>query len=222
MKVAESTVLTIALLTILLSAPAVYGRDLSGYRTFSLGTSLANLSKQIDERPIVATTVHQRPALIQQVSWWPPPTLGSALGAETIQHVRFSFYNGTLYKMLVTYDGSSTRGLTPEDIEHSLTAQYGIPTGHAGKIKNDYGQTEKVLTSWEDSRYSINFVRFSLSNSFGVVVFTKLLDAKAEASSTEAVKLEQQEAPGKERARVKEEADDLNRVRQENLRSFRP
>jgi hypothetical protein len=222
MKKAESTVLTIALLMILLSSPAVYGRDLSGYRTFSLGTSLANLSKQIDESPTDATTVHERPALIQQVSWWPPPTLSSALGAETIQQVRFSFYNGRLYKMLVTYDGSFTRGLTPEDIEHSLTGQYGAPSGHDGNIKNDYGRTERVLTSWEDSQYSLNLFRFSLSNSFGLVLFTKLLNAKAEAASAEAVKLEQQEAPGKERARAKEEADDLNRVRQENLRTFFP
>jgi hypothetical protein len=222
MKEAESTALTIALLIILLSSPAVYGRDLSGYRTFSLGTSLANLSKQIDRSPIDATTVHERPALIQQLSWWPPPIVGSALGAETIQQIRFSFYNGTLYKMFVTYDGSSTRGLTPEDIEHSLTAQYGTPTGHEGNIKNDYGRTEKVLTSWEDSRYSFNFFRFSLSNSFGLVVFTKLLNAKAEAASADAVKLEQQEAPGKESARAKEEADVLNRVRQENLRTFLP
>jgi hypothetical protein len=55
MKEAEPIALTIALLIVLLSSPAVYGRDLSGYRTFSLGTSLANLSKQIDEGPIDAT-----------------------------------------------------------------------------------------------------------------------------------------------------------------------
>jgi hypothetical protein len=222
MKEAESTVLTVGLLIILLSAPLAYGRDLSGYRAFSLGTSLVNLSKQIDEKPIDATTVHERPALIQQLTWWPSPTFESTLPADAIQQVRFSFYNGTLYKMLVTYDGSSTRGLTPKDIEHSLTAQYGTPTGHEGNIKNHYGGTAKVLASWEDSRNSFNLVRFSLSNTFGLVVFTKLLNAKAEAASGEALKLEQQEAPGKERARLKEEADDLNRIRQENLRSFLP
>ncbi len=222
MKEAESTALIIALLVILLSSPAVYGGDLSRYRSFSLGTSLANLSKQIDERSIDATTVHERPALIQQLSWWPPATLGSAFGAQTIQQIRFSFYNDTLYKMLVTYDGSSTRGLTPEDIEHSLTAQYGTPAGHGGSITDDYGRTEKVLTSWEDSRYSFNLFRFSLSNSFGLVVFSKLLNAQAAAATAEAVKQEQLAAPAKESARVKQEADDLNRIRQDNVRTFVP
>jgi hypothetical protein len=47
--------LIIALLIILLSSPTLYGSDLSKYRTFSLGTSLANLSKEIDEGPIDAT-----------------------------------------------------------------------------------------------------------------------------------------------------------------------
>jgi len=222
MKEAESTVFVIALLLILLSSPAVYGQDLSRYRSFSLGTSLANLSEQIHERSIDATTVHERPALIQQLSWWAPATLDPALRAQTIQHIRFSFYNGTLYKMLVTYDGSSTRGLTPEDIEHSLTAQYGTPAGHGGSIMDDYGRTEKALTSWEDSRYSLNLFRFSLSNSFGLVVFSKLLNANAAAASAEAVKLEQLEAPAKESARVKQEADELNRTRQDNVRIFVP
>jgi hypothetical protein len=222
MKEAESTVLIIALLVILLSSPAAYGRDLSRYRGFSLGTSLDNLSRQIDERSIDAITVHERPALIQQLNWWPPASLGSAFGDQTIQQIRFSFYNGTLYKMLVTYDGSSTRGLTPEDIEHSLTAQYGNPAGHSGSTTDDYGRTEKVLTSWEDSRYSFNLFRFSLSNSFGLVVFTKLLNAQAAAATAEAVKLEQLEAPARESARVKQEADDLNRIRQDNIRTFVP
>ena len=87
---------------------------------------------------------------------------------------------------------------------------------------DDYGRTEKALTSWEDSRYSLNLFRFSLSNSFGLVVFSKLLNANAAAASAAAVKLEQLEAPAKESARVKREADDLNRTRQDNVRIFVP
>ena len=39
--------IVVALSLILLSAPMISGQDLSKYRTFSLGTSLAELSKQV-------------------------------------------------------------------------------------------------------------------------------------------------------------------------------
>ena len=43
----------IALLMILLSAPLISAQDLSKYRTFSLGTSLAELSKQLANLEII-------------------------------------------------------------------------------------------------------------------------------------------------------------------------
>jgi len=64
----------IALLMILLSAPLISAQDLSRYRTFSLGTSLAELSKQLvskqHETNVEPTLIHQRPAVIQEVTLW--------------------------------------------------------------------------------------------------------------------------------------------------------
>jgi hypothetical protein len=211
----------IALLMILLSAPLIHGQDLSKYRNFSLGMSLADISKQIDKKPADATVVHERPALIQQLTWWPPPTFGSSR-AEAVQQIRFSFYNSELYRIGVSYDDSATKGLTAEDLAQALSHNYGTATKPPGEIGEVYGTKDKVLARWEDSQYSSNLFRSSLSNAFGLVVFTKRLEAQAEAASTEAVKLEQQEAPQKELARVKKATDDLETVRQKNLKTFRP
>jgi hypothetical protein len=212
----------IALLMILLSAPLIHGQDLSKYRNFSLGLSLADISKQIDKKPTDATVVHERPALIQQLTWWPPPTFGSSLRADAVQQMRFSFYNGELYRIGVTYDDSATKGLTAADMVQAMSGNYGTATQPPGEIEEVYGTKDKVLARWEDSQYSSNLFRSSLSNAFGLVVFTKQLDAQAAAASTEAVKLEQQEAPQKELARVKKATDDLETVRQKNLKAFRP
>jgi hypothetical protein len=136
--------------------------------------------------------------------------------------MRFWFYEDALYKIVVTYDDFVTRGLTAEDVETSLAAQYGSPTGRAGEVKDDYGRTETVLARWEDSQYSLNLIRSLLSSRLGLVVFAKSLNTRAESAARAAVDLEVREASHKERARLKAEADDLNSVRQENLRTFLP
>jgi hypothetical protein len=53
-------------------------------------------------------------------------------------------------------------------------------------------------------------------------MFTKQMDAQAGISIAESVKLEQQEAPQKEAARVKKDADDLEGERQKNIKTLRP
>lgn len=208
------------LLSALISRVA-YARDLSHYRTFALGMSVATISQEIGQKPTDATTLHARPALIQQMTWWPSDS-GTARRGEAIQQVRFSFYEGSLYRMAVVYDAFATKGLTAQDVEASLAAQYGSPTGRTGEVKSDYGRAESVLARWEDSQYSLNLIRSSLSNRLGLIVLTKRLDALAEAAATEAVDLEVRDAALKERTRVKAEADDLNTARHENLGTFLP
>src|SRR6266849_6437290 len=61
---------------LLLAAPLLGAQDLSKYRNFSLGMSLAELSKQVDLKPLQAKLIHKHPALIQELAWWPKETSG--------------------------------------------------------------------------------------------------------------------------------------------------
>jgi hypothetical protein len=61
-----------SLVMILLSAQCIHGQDLSKYQTFSFGMRLVELAKQVDQKPTEANLIHQRPALIQELTWWPP------------------------------------------------------------------------------------------------------------------------------------------------------
>jgi hypothetical protein len=223
MNTMRSLVVTAAM--VLLSAPLIHGQDLSKYRNFSLGTSLADVSKSIDKSPAGAITVHEHPALIQQLTWWPPLIFDSSLRGENVQQIRFSFLDDKLYRIAVTYDNAFTRGLTVDDIVQSMTAKYGTATELTGKTEDttdSYGAIEKVLARWEDPQYSLNLSRSSLSNSFILVMVAKQMDSRAENASAEAVKLEKQEAPDKELARVKKQSDDLETERQKNVKAFRP
>ena len=217
----------ICLVIILLLAPLIHGQDLSKYSIFSFGMSLADLSTWIDQKPAEANLIHQRPAVIQELTWWPPLASGTPRG-EPVRQILFSFYNGELYRILVTYDRYVTEGLTADSMVRTMSAKYGTATRPTAEINfptnetGEYGTTEKVIVRWEDSRYSFNLFRSSLSNTFGLVMFSKRLDAQAEAAIAKSLKLEGREDPQKEVARVKKEADDLETPQQKNIKAFRP
>jgi hypothetical protein len=64
--------------------------------------------------------------------------------------------------------------------------------------------------------------RSPLLQSFQLVVLARKLQAQADAATTEAVAQESEDAPQRETARVKKEADDAQTVRDANLKAFRP
>jgi hypothetical protein len=217
----------ICLVIFLLSAPLIHGQDLSKYSIFSFGMSLADLSTWIDQKPTEANLIHQRPAVIQELTWWPPLASGTPR-TEPVRKILFSFYNGELYRILVTYDRYVTEGLPAEGMVRTMSAKYGTATRPTAEINfptnetGEYGTTEKVIVRWEDSRYSFNLFRSPLSNTFGLVMFSKRLEAQAEAAIAKSLKLEGQEGRQKEVARVKKEADDLETSRQKTIKAFLP
>jgi hypothetical protein len=235
--------IVVALSLILLSAPVIFGQDLSKYRTFSLGTSLAELSKQVGPYSHYTTLIHQRPAAIQELTYWTLHSSRSPVGAYPVSQVLFSFYNGELYRIVVTYDRGDTEGLTDDDMVQAVSARYGTATMLYPEINffpTNYldGSTDKVipffLTSppnrsadrviarWEDSQNSVILFRSASRNSFGLAISSKRLDAQAEAAIFEFEKLEKREAPQVEIGRVKKEVDNLETMRQTNLKAFQP
>jgi hypothetical protein len=216
----------IALVVTLLFAPLIRGQDLSRYRNFPLGTSLVKLSNQADLGPLSATVIHKRPAVIEEVMWWPPPAADSSRAAEPLLHLLLTFYNGELYKILVTYDRRATEGLTSEDMVQALSAKYGTATRPDVTISfpsaDVEGPTQKVIARWEDSQYSVNLFRSSLLDSFELLVFSKQMNAQAEVAIAESVKLDLQEAPQMEFDRQQKEVNELEVTRVKNKKAFRP
>jgi len=213
-------------IVILLSIPLVHAQDLSRYRNFSFGMTVADISKQIDQKPANAAVAHENPALIEELTWLPPQPYSSSRPAEPVDEILFSFYNGALYRMVMTYENSATKGLTDDDMIRVVSAKYGVATRPVAAVVNfplnpSYKATEKVIAQWEDSQYSLNLFR-SYGDTFALVMFTKELDAQAGISIAESVKLEQQEAPQKEAARAKKAADDVELERQKNIKTLRP
>jgi hypothetical protein len=205
-------------------------RDLSRYREFQFGMDLAAVAKLTDMESSQARVIHQRPAIIQELKWLPELSLSSSPQADPVRDMLFSFYNGELFRIVVSYDRYRTEGMTTEDVVEAFSTKYGDATRPAAEISfsssHVYNDSEVVLARWEDSRYSFNLFRSSYQPTFGMVAFSKRLDALARAAIVEAIRLDEQEAPQREIERQKK-AEEESRAAQQKARlankpNFRP
>jgi len=205
-------------------------QDLAKYRDFQFGMSLESVAKQIHLNASAAKTTHQRPAVIQTLLWDQLSYSDLAAKDRSLRSIRFDFYNGELFKMVVTYDPVGTEGLTTDDMVEAISGFYGPATKPERTIavstSSLYEDNQKVLACWEDAQYSYNLFRSPYGNAFGLIAISKQLDLVVADASREGDRLDKLEAPGKELARrVKQEED--TRVTQEKARliskpKFRP
>src|SRR6185437_3179674 len=133
------------------------------------------------EKPADASVIHQSPALIQELTWWPLPAYQASTPGDPVQQILFSFYNGALYKIVVTYDRSTTEGLTAEDMTRAISAKYGpatipIVAAPASLASTTYGVTQAPIAQWEDLQYSVILSRTSFLNGFQLVICSKELN----------------------------------------------
>jgi len=126
----------------------------------------------------------------------------------------------------VTYDQTSTEGLTSQDMVKSIAATYGPATSVVPEVDSTtigrYDVKQKPVASWEDSQYSFTLVRSSFTDRFGLVISSKRVSAEAELAIVEAVRLDKEDGPKKEAERQKKLIDDLEVARQKNQKKFRP
>ena len=102
MKTMRNSILCFAAL--LVAAPLLRAQDLSKYRHFTIGMNVNKALERTDQKMADVKVIHGSPALIQELTWWPPDPPGASLQSDTVEQILFSFYNGELYKISVTYD----------------------------------------------------------------------------------------------------------------------
>jgi hypothetical protein len=205
--------------------------DLSRYRGFQLGMTLPEVAKQTDTEKSEVTVIHERPVLIQELEWRPLPSTDSSTPPDPVESVKFTFYSGELFRVAVNYDEDRTAGLTEADLIKGISATYGAATLPAGKptlvfLDHTVIAAGKVVARWESPEYSISLVRSANDSSFGLLLLSKALNAMARTASVEGTRIEAREAPQRELARQKQQADDDRaaraKVQQVNQAGFRP
>ena len=212
------------------SPPSIAPQDFSRYRDFQFGMTLPETAKLAGLEVAVARVVHSRPALIQELEWQPRDLARSSPQANSVKHILFSFYNGKLFRMVVDYDSNKTEGMTAEDLVEAISSKYGSATRPAAEItistSEVYNDSEVVIARWEDAQYSFNLFHSSYKPTFGMIAFSRQLDAQARTAIAEAIRLDEQEAPQREIERQKKQAvEDHNaheKARALNRTNFRP
>jgi hypothetical protein len=170
-----------------------------------------------------AKVIHERPAVIQELSWRAEPT-------DSVEEILFTFHNGDVSRMVVDYNRFNTKGLTSEDMVRAISEVYGDAARPSAEImlSSIYNRSEStaVIARWEDPEWSLNLVRSKYKPTFTFVAISKRLDTAARSAIEEAVRLERLEAPQKA-LDLQKTQDEEKRLQQEEARTanrqdFRP
>lgn len=204
--------------------------DLSKYRNFELGSDLPTVAglTGTGTNPSQTKVIHRRPVLIQELEWHPQP-LGTSSRPEAVKSVVFSFYDGKLFRIAVDYDRFETEGMTADDFIDAISAMYGPGVKPAAQVKDSpggYGDREEILEQWQDSQYRFDLIRSSYGPTFRLVGVLKRLEAPAEAAAIEGKRIDDQDAPQRDAARLANELETANakleKARLVNKPRFRP
>jgi hypothetical protein len=222
-------------IALLLSMAALSGQTTPRYRDFVLGSNVSSVSAQVKASLADVRTIHQRPALIQDLQWHAPYFVADSNQPrkDPVQQITFSFYNDQLYRMAIDYDRQRIEGLTGADMISALTEVYGpvttpTPTPKtaptfASSIDVTWGTP---VSQWGNADYSVVLLRSSFGTGYQVVVTSTELAALARSAAVEAARLDEREAPLREIARQKQEAEatraSQEKARAANKATFRP
>jgi hypothetical protein len=92
--------------------------DFSSYRGLKFGMTLATAAKKAGIPLGDAKIIHQRPALIQEIEWYPwPPVLADPVKADPqmadpVREGMLCFINGEFFRIVTTYDRYKIEGMT--------------------------------------------------------------------------------------------------------------
>ena len=221
--------LAIGFLFAVIGTSPVLAADLSSYRGLQFGMDVMAAAKQTGTKATEARIVHQRPAMIEELNWQPrSPILADSVEADPVREALLCFLDGQLFRIEVTYDRFKVQGMTADDMVEAISRTYGAATKPKAEIKyhSNYAEVAAVLGRWQDSEYSYDLVRTGDHSSFALILYSKRLDALAQAAIVAAVRLEAQEKPQRELEKQKKQEEEerlnLEKARAVNKQNFRP
>jgi hypothetical protein len=215
---------------IVCSTHTLDGQGPSRYREFALGSDVATVSDLAGVYASKLKTIHQRPAVLQDLEWRPSRWNAGSTAASTdpVEQIVFSFYNDQLFRVVVDYAHDRTEGMTDADMIEAISSTYGtpvkrIPAG-ASQVEVESGS---VVARWGDDGHAVVLYRTSSYREvFRLIVTEPALDVLARKATTQAARLDEREAPNREIARQKKERDDgraaAEKARVANKAVFRP
>jgi hypothetical protein len=216
---------------ILLASWPVAAADLGAYREFTIGASTGDVIARTGAAERDMKTLYERPSLLQELSWRPRYASGrNSADRDSVAAIVFSFIDNQLFRMAIDYDRSRTEGLTKEDMITSLSATYGPrstrPAAIAPRPAFDSLDTPTVFATWRQGDVMLTLNQSRYGGGFSLVIISVPLEALARKAQATAVTMDAREAPAREAARAKEQADAARaaaeKTRTTNRDTFKP
>jgi len=207
------------------------GQSAPHYRNFQLGGDLASVSALAGVAASEAKVIHERPAVMQDLEWRLPYSTSSAaaLPTDPVQQIVFSFYNDQLFRLVIDYDRNRTEGMTDADMIEAISSTYGsiskapLRTPASSQVAQQSGT---FVARWSDADYSVVLYRLPYASGFRMIMTSLRLEGLARTAEARALRLDALEAPKREIARQKKQADDTRaaqeKARLANKAGFRP
>jgi hypothetical protein len=214
-----------------LSVAVVEGGTASHYRDFELGGDLQSIAALAGVPASSAKTIHERPALLQDLEWRRPYTGSNTTAVDPVQQIAFSFYDDQLFRLVIEYDRDRTEGMTDADMIEAISAMYGTPSKPALKTSRPAlvrvdEESGVRIGEWGSGEYAAVLYRSSYASRFKMVVTSLRLDALAQKAEAQALRLDERDAPQRERARQQKEAETERatkaKARSANKAAFKP
>jgi hypothetical protein len=220
----------VAVVVVLLSVEALAETPFR-YREYALASSVATVIKISNTREDGVKTLHERPALIQEFEWRAPYVSSGTELADPVRDILFGFFDDQLYQVVVTYDRDRMEGLTNDDVIESLSSTYGVPLLRHSTVgrpatAGNAAEESTVIAQWEDAESVVTLTRGTYSPQVRLVLSSKALNRRARAAITEAIRLDAQDAPRRERDQRNKEVADARvasqKTRVVNKAAFKP
>lgn len=198
-----------------------------------LGSDVASVAALAGLNPAEAKTVHERPAVLQELEWTPSRWVAgsNARSVDPVEQILFSFYNDQLFQIVVDYGDERTEGMTSADMVEGISSIYGAPLVVARGVTDRTRsrlelESGPVVARWGDSEHHVALYQLTYSGAYRLIVADNRLEDLARTAETQAQRLDVAEAPAREGARKKKEDDDARaaaaKARAVNKGVFRP
>jgi hypothetical protein len=233
-KPVMSIISSAAFVVALAAGVSAAGQDQGQYRDFQLGASVATISTLTETRSADVTVVHERPAVMQELRWIPSSS-GAAGRSRArgggLQQIVFSFYENQLYRLMIDYERSETKGMTDRDMVDAISAVYGQPSSSkifsAGTdVRAEEVVVSRVVARWNGPGYAVAVSRWAYGGAWRLVIESMPLAELAHTADARALVLDIQEGPQREAERARREQqgkdDAETAARTANRATFKP
>jgi hypothetical protein len=209
--------LAVFVFALLFGCASLEAQDLSHYRDFQLGSTLASVLKTSGATANEVKVIHQRPAMIQELRWRPPVRYNTTMDVtEPVREAVFRFCNNQLFQIVVDYDRERTAGLTDADLIEAISGRYGLPVLNAANLRTISSAPVSIMPSdgdtviarWSNADTSLALVRGTYPMTLRLVMALTSLEAVAQTASAAAIRQDKAEEPQRESERLHQIAED--------------